>query len=437
MKEGIYLMSKPHQRSPSAKNKGLAASSPATSPQPPALVPAPDDRGAWKVYWITQGQSWRTEPTIDQKRQAELAQRQNIVPDIEKGIYPFKGMKLSRADVEWLLATHESGQGPVDWSDNTQRGRVGLDLRGTDLRQANLQNLPLARILGGLPWDEWVKATEDQRDMAAIHMESADLRWAHLERAYLRGAYMKQTNLRGAYMEQAFLMWAHLENADLRWAHLERADLEEVHFSDAEQISPQLGDIDWTGVNLALLDWASVKMLGDEAKAHQKVQDGKVKDKIIRLKEYEQAIRANRQLALALQAQGLNEEAVRFSYRAQVLQRKVLWKEQKYGAWFFSWFLFLLAGYGYKPGHSFLAYVFVVSGFAAAYYVLGHIVGPALSPLGAFVFSMTSFHGRGFFPGNNISLDDPLTVLAAFEALVGLFIEVTFIATLTQRFFNR
>ena len=84
-----------------------------------------------------------------------------------------------------------------------------------------------------------------------------------------------------------------------------------------------------------------------------------------------------------------------------------------------------------------LAYLLVISGFATAYYLLGHMVGPALSPLGAFVFSMTSFHGRGFFPGNNIALDDPLTVLAALEALVGLIIEVTFIATLTQRFFNR
>jgi hypothetical protein len=40
---------------------------------------------------------------IDPKRQAKLAQCQAITPDIEQGIYPFKGMKLSRADVEWLL----------------------------------------------------------------------------------------------------------------------------------------------------------------------------------------------------------------------------------------------------------------------------------------------------------------------------------------------
>ena len=107
-----------------------------------------------------------------------------------------------------------------------------------------------------------------------------------------------------------------------------------------------------------------------------------------------------------------------------------------FSSWLFSWFLFLLAGYGYRPSRSFLAYFLVITGFATAYYFLGHTVGPALSPLEAFVFSMTSFHGRGFFPGG-IKLDDPLTVLAAIEALVGLIIEVTFIATLTRRFFGQ
>ncbi len=69
--------------------------------------------------------------------------------------------------------------------------------------------------------------------------------------------------------------------------------------------------------------------------------------------------------------------------------------------------------------------------------VIGHKVGPVLSPLGSVVFSMTSFHGRGFFPGSSIALDDPLTVLAALEAFIGLLIEVTFIATITQRLFGK
>jgi hypothetical protein len=40
---------------------------------------------------------------------------------------------------------------------------------------------------------------------------------------------------------------------------------------------------------------------------------------------------------------------------------------------------------------------------------------------------VTSFHGRGFFPGGGRALDDPITILAATETILGLFIEITFI----------
>src|SRR5437660_140687 len=97
--------------------------------------PTTDDPNAWKAYWKTQGQPWRTEPEIDGDRQKYLTERRAIVPDIEQGIYPFRDIKLSRTDVEWLLATHENGRGPVDWNDRHQRDREGLDMRGADLRQ--------------------------------------------------------------------------------------------------------------------------------------------------------------------------------------------------------------------------------------------------------------------------------------------------------------
>ena len=92
--------------------------------QAPALQrPAHEDTEAWKTYWKAQGEPWRTEPEIEPERQKYLAERRSITPDIWKGIYPFKDIKLTRADIEWLLATHESGgvQGPVDWSDHSQR----------------------------------------------------------------------------------------------------------------------------------------------------------------------------------------------------------------------------------------------------------------------------------------------------------------------------
>src|SRR3989442_329782 len=112
--------------------------------------PTKDDPKAWRAYWEAQGWPWRTEPEIDTERQKYLAERRAIVPDIEQGIYPFRGIKLNRADVEWLLATHEKGRGPVEWSDEQQRERKGLDLRGANLRTVDLSKLPLAHLLGGL-----------------------------------------------------------------------------------------------------------------------------------------------------------------------------------------------------------------------------------------------------------------------------------------------
>ena len=81
--------------------------------------------------------------------------------------------------------------------------------------------------------------------------------------------------------------------------------------------------------------------------------------------------------------------------------------------------------------------VAMVMGFAAVYYLAGPAAHLSLSPLEALVFSITSFHGRGFSPGANVALSNPLTVLAAVEAILGLLVEITFIATFTQRFFAR
>ncbi len=437
-----------------------------TQPQSPSL----DDRDGWRAYWKAHNQPWRTEPEIDTKRQKELAQRRDIVPNIEKGIYPFKGMKLSRADVEWLLATHENGRGPVDWSDESQRKRRGLDLRSTDLRQVNLHNLPLARILGGLPWDEWDVATPEQREMATVHMEDADLRWAHLERAYLSGTHLERANLRGAHMTRAFLIWVHLEDADLRWAHLERADLDVAHLEradlrgarlggaelegarldDEKHASPRLADIRWGDINLTVVNWTAITMLGDERVAEQKSwnDNGEVKSKETRFTEYDEAVRANRQLTAVLRDQGLSEEADYFAYRAQRLKRIVLrrlvylpgvslWQRVRaLGSYIFLLFLDILAGYGYRPVRSLCWYLVVIFGFALAYYAFGHL---SLFPPDAFVYSLTSFHGRGFFPGleHRTSLHDPLIMLAAIEAVIGLFIEISFIATFTQRYFGR
>jgi uncharacterized protein YjbI with pentapeptide repeats len=694
--------------------------------QTPAVKrPANDDKSAWIEYWKAQGQPWRTEPEIDAELQKYLAVCHKITPDIEQGIYPFKDTKLSRADVEWLLATHENERGPIDWNDESQREREGLDLRGTDLFGADLNGLPLARLQGGLAWSEKDEWTDKQRQMAAAtlrganlegsHLEGAELGMARLDAANLKDACLERANLDGASLERAILFSAqlneifltkanlkgahlsnaqigratlmfanlegadllgaqmegtifieahlentkfmfanlegarlsgahlegadlsitkmketdfsraHLERTDLRRAQLEGADLESVFLANQDGIGPKLADVQWGSVNLAVVKWSQVNMLGDEYEARQpKDMDGKEKDRDAQINENQTAARANRQLAVVLQNQGLSEESVYFAYRAKILQRHkyvlqvlknykrktmttpffilvylffilimlpiivgsfyslhhqaypslfklivklipwfplsftliflitllmlrgslflllekevgnmmepvlpfvimllvglilllllpivylpplilllyswpspgyegslfsllfllltliygiftllrrfapwalrplyailrvlkiqqfidyllsrlVLFFEEMlaYGQYAFSLFLDLIAGYGYKPRRSVAAYIIVIIGFDILYYILGQTVGPHLSPIASLVFSVSSFHGRGFFPGTGITLDDPMTILASAEAVIGLFIEISFIATFTQRYFGK
>jgi hypothetical protein len=63
-------------------------------------------------------------------------------------------MKLSRADVEWLLAMHQNGYRVGDENDWRRPGPEGLDVRGADLRHVDLSVLPLTRLRAGLKYHE-------------------------------------------------------------------------------------------------------------------------------------------------------------------------------------------------------------------------------------------------------------------------------------------
>jgi uncharacterized protein YjbI with pentapeptide repeats len=470
---------------------------------------SPEGHKSWPDYWNAHGMSWRTEPEIDAERQQYLAERRAIQPDFVKGVYPFKDVKLDRADVEWLLATHESRGtvGPVWWAEEkgkpADERRVGLDLRGADLQQTALGALPLACVRGGpvlselnldfsaLPDVElppiyiWTAGTLgaaahlEQADLHEAHLEHAELNWAHLAGARLRLAHLegaqlmhadlKSTNLSFAHFEGAFMygatlrglpftaaIEAHFEHADLHiadlgnvWligAHFEDADLRGVRFDDDTLLNgawfgsktdgvARLADIKWRGTNLAQVHWVT-----PERWTHGRAANAG--DLGTPLVQVQRRLRASHQLALLLRSQGLSSDADSFAYNAQVLQRRVHRLQRRPLRYFGSWLLDLISGYGYRPIRSLFTYLCVVGGFAAVYYLISALIlaptpGPVLSPLDAAVFSMTSFHGRGFVPNENIGLSNPLTILAAIEAFVGLFIEITFIATFTQRFFSR
>ncbi len=403
--------------------------------------PTTTDTVIWNMYWERHGQPWRTQPEIDAERQEYLGQRRHRLLKENKLVAPLRDIPLSRADIEWLLATHENGRGPLAWDDPEQHKRKGLHLCKADLRKVDLSELPLANAdLGGAHLEGAVlsEAHLENANLIYAHFENANLSLAHLEDASLIEAHIEGGNLTGSHLEGAMLMHAHIEGADLDGCFLDgQTNLNNTTLVSQEMGAVSLVDVHWADVNLAVVDWSVIPILGDERAVLRQQDTDKTPDAKIFLVEFlKRATRAYRQLSVVLRNQGLNEEAARYAYRAQLMQRKVFWQQRKFGRYLFSVLLDMLAGYGFKPWRSFLAYLIVISAFAATYYILGRAVGPVLSPLGAFVLSMTSFHGRGFFPGG-ISLDDPLTVIAALEAFVGLLIEVTFIATLTQRLFGK
>ena len=209
----------------SSKRKSRQYSEQMKQPLSTLQRPNGDNREAWHAYWHTQNQDWRTEAEIDMERRTELTKCLTSLSNVEEDIYPFKGKKLSRADIEWLLATHEDGRGPVEWGDESQRERNGLDIRGADLCFVNLSNLPLARIRGGPTTIEETIRMEEHHSHSVVQLKEADLNGAHLERAILSGAQLERTDFIGAHLEGADLKGADLKGAYFTEAQLEGADL--------------------------------------------------------------------------------------------------------------------------------------------------------------------------------------------------------------------
>ncbi len=181
-------------------------------------------------------------------------------------------------------------------------------------------------------------------------------------------------------------------------------------------------------------------VLGDEVTAkNAKNKEGKPKNKATRQREYIAAVRANRVLAVTLRNQGMNEDADRYAYRGQLMQRTGYRLQRRYGQWLFSWLLFLLAGYGYRLERILISYGLIVGLFAA-----GFLVSDVVSRQGAWTvphtldalqISLNAIHGRVFFAQFN--LDTFQSWLATAESIVGIVVEGIFVAMLIQRFFGK
>jgi uncharacterized protein YjbI with pentapeptide repeats len=424
------------------------------------------------------GQRWGD--PISEERQAELQgylDRWDAETDPRDSRGPFDGVSINGADAYWLARRSMSKRGAdtvvtdlhlegANLSGAHMEGAavVGVHLEGAWLNEVHLEgadltaahlegtllsftyleraylnrahleeaNLTLAHLEGA----NLFKAFLDECEFQGTHLEGAILSEVHLEGRNLHDAHLEGANLARTDLNRANLTGAHLEGADLTAAHLEGANLIRASLDTKTDLSAvfldgntRLGDVHWGGVgsvDLTQIDWRKVSRLGDEQSVGLRAKAD----------VHEAVVRAYRQLAAQLRAQGMTEVADRFAYRANVRQRRVYLRRFRLPQFLGSLFLDLISGYGYRPARSLFAYVLVILGFAATYFALGGANGQTLSWNEAIVISMTAFHGRGFFsavfqPG------DLQAAVAAVEAFIGLLIEIVLIATFTQRFFAR
>ncbi len=332
-----------------------------------------------------------------------------------------KVLQLTGGDVYWLAEQVRDADGVV----------LNLHLEGANLDAAQLEGAHLARA----------------------RLEWAYLRWANLEGTDLGRAHLEHVSLDRAYLDRAYLGEAHLENAYLGGVSLKRANLRGAWLDSRTVLwgapldrQTRLGDIQWGGVgavNLTQIDWSCVPRLGDEHTAEEletfdrATRRMRRKTRAERLADHEAVVRAYRQVAVQLRAQGMSEVADRFLYRSQRWQRRVLLRQGHLLGYLFSLLLAALSGYGYRIWRIFATYALTVVVFAAIFCWIGIPNDPATTMQGhavnALLVSLTAIHGRTFFEQFAFTAQG---WVAAIESIIGIVIEGVFVAMLIQRFFG-
>jgi uncharacterized protein YjbI with pentapeptide repeats len=306
---------------------------------------------------------------------------------------------------------------------------IEADLRGADLSGANLSGAVLDRadLSGALIYG----ARLDRASLTKAILTDANLCFSKLRRAFLNEADLSGTLLESADLTGTGLIQAKLSNSELVNAVLYGTILEETDLRNANLIGARMDastalintifdthtrlcDVGWNGVSLTQTHWHHLPTLGDEAIIDLNT------DPQNRLRACRVGVRAYRQLAVALEEQGLSEDAARFAYRAHLLQRRaqgmdlpfLQWKAWQWlltalhgvlwplslllGGMFnflkrFPWLSRLagsmkkfliyigslllegIAGYGYKPGRTLFWYLTMLLSFTGLYHFYGHL----------------------------------------------------------------
>ena len=369
----------------------------------------------WENKWA----NWEPSSPIRLERQQELARLRS--QNVEKGLPPMAGVKLLRGDIEWLIV--ENG-GPIHYGDDRD-GRVGIDLRQSDLTQTDCSSLPLNTCF-----------FQDARTDFAIFSD-CDLRWSLFDRAHMSEADFARADLFKAQFNGTYL-----RDIDMRGANLESAWFDDSTYLDGAKLNGAfLSGCHWRGVDLTHIEWKDVRKIGEEIHA------GQIRLKL-RAEGYNDATDAYARISQLIRDQGRLSDSARYYFRSNVMRRKYLW----YSLWqdalnirpiragrrllslISCLILEAICGYGEYPSRVVFWAAVVVSIFAALFRTVANSPNTHFDIPAAIVFSASSFLGRGYALVLPVtSLAEPASILSVIEAGLGTTLEILFVTTFTRR----
>lgn len=398
-----------------------------------------------EVLWIIEAWNWSTEIKLPDKKQRPNFQGADFsgINLIGISLYEanlqdahFVGTRLDSAFLG--KAKLQGAQLRSATLDNAYL--VKADLSGANLLGASLAEARLSRVIAKDARMRYINAFKARLDRGDF--TDADMYGAVLNQAYLVDARMKYAQLQNANLVEANLERVNLEGADLTGSQLYGARLVSVHFNDetnltgvrlqqkdqASNKTVQVLDVEWNGVPLTRLALPDVPRLGDEDDI-KPARRGKE-----RVAARRRAARAYHGLAQALREQGLTVPASSTRLREQELERQARFEEGKWLQGIGLFFLEAVSGHGERLNRTFIWYVSIILTCASLFFLFGSSSHNLNDALNAFLFSFTSFHGRGLFSLTGPGGPTGLIALSVGEALFGIFIEINLIAAFSKRF---
>jgi uncharacterized protein YjbI with pentapeptide repeats len=334
---------------------------------------------------------------------------------------------------------------------NRQARRVDLAIPSPD-RQKELEAAYTLQKDTGAPYQGiaihtvgeiyWIM---QQRNWSGAHNLPEGMERGNFIGADLRGAHLRKARLHGVNFSKADLSKANLYKASLDNACLDEAILCAVDMRKTMLTGTTFKDADITNIRLkgAFIDGPTLLTNPYFAQLERNGAPYLSDDVLLRKRssriDYQRSARAYRKTANELRTEGLLALASYYRLRGERIETRGFLVQRKLLSWIGALILDLVSGYGERPNRAFLSYAAVILTFAGCnYWVTNYLSGSAttLSKLTwdeSLVLSITSFHGRGFFPGY-LQLSDWIARIGAVEAIIGLLIELVFLAAFSRRF---